>query len=129
MMTISAGIKKKSAINATRRVTKQTSVAVKVKRATNLETHIARRHQKRRRKVDRPVLGSFFEKDLENSLAQGQRSMWKQRKNRSSWKRDQCHTPRQGRLKLNSRGYKVREQWVVPIVPILKPDGSIQSAD
>ena len=54
MRPIIAGIKKKSAIDAVRRVTRQTSVAVNVKRvfktATSLETHIAWRHQKRQRK-------------------------------------------------------------------------------
>ena len=53
-MPISAGIKTKSALNATRRVTKRTNVAATVNQvvemAENLETRITWRRQKRGRK-------------------------------------------------------------------------------
>ena len=53
-MPISAGIKTKSALNATRRVTKRANVAANVNQvvemAENLETRITWRQQKRRRK-------------------------------------------------------------------------------
>ena len=52
-MPISAGIRTKSALNATRRVAKPTNVAATgnqvVEMAENLETHITRRQQKRRK--------------------------------------------------------------------------------